>query len=185
VRTKRGREELPVDPWVVVAFSIFGLPVLVPFLIMAAFALLGFWPKFEGPLTQAVWITWMMVSCVIALVIVLVRGDVFSHAIRLGSLSGVRKYVEKVAKVRTRNLLGSTRLHVAVDYGRLEIAELLLDHGANPNASDVLRRTPLHVARRSGRDDIARLLIERGASADARDWRGRTPGELVARQLKE
>ncbi|MEM7243689.1 MAG: ankyrin repeat domain-containing protein [Acidobacteriota bacterium] len=52
-----------------------------------------------------------------------------------------------------------------------KIAALLLQHGADPEASSVLGGSPLHQALREGRLDVVEVLCEHGADLGARnDW---------------
>ncbi|HVM63144.1 MAG TPA: ankyrin repeat domain-containing protein [Verrucomicrobiae bacterium] len=60
-----------------------------------------------------------------------------------------------------------------------EIAEILLTHGADPNAKDLINQTPLHAAVVSGMTDIAELLIAHGADVNVRDVAGGTPLRLA------
>ena len=50
------------------------------------------------------------------------------------------------ANVNSRDVNGTTLLHAAAMTGNMEIAELLLDRGADPTAQDTLGRTPFDVA---------------------------------------
>ena len=70
---------------------------------------------------------------------------------------------------------GETPLHCAALWGRYEIAQLLIDAGANVNAQDDQGSTPLHEAARTGRVKLSQLLLDSGAKADARDDDGKTP----------
>jgi len=57
----------------------------------------------------------------------------------------------------------------AVDTGSIEIARLLLDHGADPNACGRSGKFPLYLAARSQSSDsvdILKLLIEHGADVN-------------------
>lgn len=54
--------------------------------------------------------------------------------------------------------------------GSTPVAQILLNHGADPNVADKSTRTrPLHDAARSGFLDTVRLLVLFGADPDARD----------------
>jgi ankyrin repeat protein len=66
-------------------------------------------------------------------------------------------------------------LQYAARDGRLEVAKVLLDAGADINSRDANDITPLIAAIVNNRVDVARLLIERGADVQAADWYGRTP----------
>lgn len=66
-----------------------------------------------------------------------------------------------------------TPLLCAVHYGRKEMVELLLMHGANVNRK--LSYTPLHGACQRNQPTIAKILIDAGADINAKDSRGRTP----------
>lgn len=65
-------------------------------------------------------------------------------------------------------------LHCAVIYGHLEMAECLLDHGADVNAQDLFQCTPLHYASMGGFTDIVDLLLRRGAEVNAVSSLGET-----------
>jgi hypothetical protein len=56
-----------------------------------------------------------------------------------------------------------TPLHVSCRRGLLDIAKLLIDHGADIHAANFRLDTPLHVACRTANRDIIRLLVARGA----------------------
>ncbi|KAH8983016.1 ankyrin repeat-containing domain protein [Lactarius akahatsu] len=74
-----------------------------------------------------------------------------------------------------------TPLHSACSWGRLEIARLLLDHGAKANAETDYGETPLHTAtngKYEPQEDgvrIAQLLLERGVDANAQRKDNYTP----------
>jgi ankyrin repeat protein len=71
-----------------------------------------------------------------------------------------------------------TVLMNAAALGYCEMVCLLLDRGANMEATDDLGQTALIVAADAGRVEIAALLIDRGAKIDAVDWCG---GSALAR----
>lgn len=59
------------------------------------------------------------------------------------------------------NLEGCTLLHIACETADIGMVELLLQYGANINATDMRGRTPLHRCILKGRSIIARLLLSR------------------------
>jgi len=78
------------------------------------------------------------------------------------------------------NPLGLTPLHYAARRGRRDVAILLLDKGANPNAKDKQKGTPLHAAARPGGEALVQLLLSRGAEAEPKDASGWTPLHYAA-----
>jgi len=72
-----------------------------------------------------------------------------------------------------------TRLHGAAKSGSWEVAEALLQSGADVAARDAQGRTPLHVAPNG---TMARLLVKWGAGVSATDDLGRMPLHYGARE---
>jgi ankyrin repeat protein len=67
-------------------------------------------------------------------------------------------------------------LHNAAVSGHRDLAELLLDRGADREARDgESGATPLYHAAAWGRNDVADLLLARGAEINARSKAGVTP----------
>jgi ankyrin repeat protein len=64
---------------------------------------------------------------------------------------------------------GRTPLHKAAEYGKVEIARMLIDAGANVNVQDEWGNTSLHVGASWGRYEIARMLIDAGADVNLQD----------------
>ena len=85
------------------------------------------------------------------------------------------------ALVRTKDQEGKPLLDRAIDLDRREIVVLLLDAGADPNASDGDKYTVLHSAAFWNRLEIAKLLIERHADVNACAKDGFTPLHEAAR----
>ncbi|XP_052183471.1 ADP-ribosylation factor GTPase-activating protein AGD3-like isoform X2 [Diospyros lotus] len=76
--------------------------------------------------------------------------------------------------------LGScSPLHLACQTADIGMVELLLQHGANINASDSRGQTPLHHSIIRGRTTIVKLLLTRGANPEVVDKEGKTPLQLV------
>ena len=71
--------------------------------------------------------------------------------------------------------LGRIPLHYAANEGRQHDAKLLLENGADPNATDDDARTPLHFAAQSGMLEMVTLLLSHGAEVNALDSNGNSP----------
>ena len=79
------------------------------------------------------------------------------------------------AYVDARRDFVETPLHLAVLANHVDMAQLLIEAGANVNAIYLnLYRTPLMLATIEGHTDMMKLLIEAGADLDARDEGVRT-----------
>jgi uncharacterized protein len=75
----------------------------------------------------------------------------------------------------SRETMKVTPLASASAANQLEIARVLIEHGANVNARASNDFTPLHESAASGRIEFAKLLLEHGADVNARDGDGKTP----------
>lgn len=71
---------------------------------------------------------------------------------------------------------GWTPLHLACFFGRPQIAEALIAHGADVHARsrNAMRNTPIHAAAGGRSRDAVRALLERGADINARQQGGWT-----------
>ena len=76
------------------------------------------------------------------------------------------------AGVNDKRDSGQTPLHFASKSGQTDVAALLIDLGADVNATDRLKQTPLHAACTEEHLDTAKLLLQRGAAVNARDIKG-------------
>nr|XP_024395266.1 ADP-ribosylation factor GTPase-activating protein AGD3-like isoform X2 [Physcomitrium patens] len=79
----------------------------------------------------------------------------------------------------TKDLQGCNLLHIACQIGDLSLVELLLQHGAQIEATDSLGRTPLHHCVLKGKNLCAKLLLTRGSKPRAPDITGKTPLEIA------
>jgi uncharacterized protein len=117
--------------------------------------------------------------------LLLARGaadDIFAATAR-----GDRASVESLLRgnpdlVRGHSSDGWTALALAGHFGRLEILQILLGYGADPNAvsHNLLGNTPLHAAIAGNQREAVALLIRNGANVNATDNGGWTPLHLAA-----
>ncbi|GMV82487.1 MAG: hypothetical protein AMXMBFR7_36710 [Planctomycetota bacterium] len=91
-------------------------------------------------------------------------------AASLGDLPGVRRHLERDAKLaQLQSSNGKRPLSCAAEFGHTKIVKLLLEHGADPNAteSDGYRAYPLYAAAKGRNLEMARALLDRGADPNA------------------
>ena len=87
----------------------------------------------------------------------------------------VRRLLEQGADPESRGPDGYTVLMVATKKGHGEIVEILLAHGADPNAQEArYGGTALMLAAESGNLEIVRALLDVGADVNARAEEGMT-----------
>ena len=99
-----------------------------------------------------------------------------------GNIEAVKQHLAAETDVNAKAEDGHTPLHIAAVNGKKEIAELLIDKGADVNAK-YDGWTPLHDAASYGHKEIAELLITNGADVNAKDIIGFTPLQFA--QTKE
>ncbi|KAM9550477.1 protein TANC1 isoform 5-T6 [Guaruba guarouba] len=75
----------------------------------------------------------------------------------------------------TDALWGETALTAAAGRGKLEVCELLLEHGAVVTRANRRGIPPLFCAVRQGHWQIAKLLVQHGSDVNLSDKQGRTP----------
>jgi ankyrin repeat protein len=108
--------------------------------------------------------------------------DVFDAA-ALGNTEVVREVLDTdAAQAEARSSEGFTPLHLAAFFGRIKVAELLLNRGADPEVttSNTLALRPLNSAAAGGHHVIAHLLLDRGADVDVRMAGGVAPLHAAA-----
>ena len=100
-------------------------------------------------------------------------------AVNRGILREVVHQIENGAELNIQkasdgSIIGAVPLLIAVDKDRLDIARVLLRHGADPNHPDILglKMTPFHLAVEEGKLPMVKLLREAGADVLLPDEHG-------------
>jgi uncharacterized protein len=109
-------------------------------------------------------------------------GAALTAAARHGDVARVRALLRQGAPVDALGKAGGTPLMSAAMEGHADVARVLLQAGANPNARtrpSQNRRgksgfTPLALAATNGKTEIAKMLLSKGAAANARVADGKT-----------
>ncbi|XP_041524795.1 ankyrin repeat and SOCS box protein 3 isoform X5 [Microtus oregoni] len=68
--------------------------------------------------------------------------------------------------IKTKTFEGFCALHLAVSQGHWKITQILLEAGADPNATTLEETTPLFLAVESGQIDVLKLLLQHGANVN-------------------
>jgi ankyrin repeat protein len=99
------------------------------------------------------------------------RGTCLHYAVLSGLPNLVKSLVTGLSPdVNSRNFFNDvTPLHLASREGYVEVARVLLEHGADAMTLDVDESTPLHLASERGHVEIARVLLERSADVNSQD----------------
>ncbi|MDX1924400.1 MAG: ankyrin repeat domain-containing protein [Rickettsiaceae bacterium] len=83
------------------------------------------------------------------------------------SIEKIHALLERGVSVNYATYYGLTPLYAACSKGKLEIAKLLIDKGADVNMKDnVFRESPLHLACAEGREGMVNLLLSSNATVD-------------------
>jgi ankyrin repeat protein len=104
------------------------------------------------------------------------RGGEIHKAVIKGNLNKVVALLKDHSElIESKNNLGMTPLHLAVEHNQLGIAALLLANGANVDARDQRRNTPLILAMFSyNHEEMVRLLLAKGADVNLANGQGKT-----------
>lgn len=95
--------------------------------------------------------------------------DIFNSCVA-GRKSAVIAMLDRdPALLESHSSDGWTPLHLAAFFGHLDLANALLDLGANVNARSTngLKNMPLHAASAGGHAEVVALLLKRGADVNA------------------
>jgi ankyrin repeat protein len=87
--------------------------------------------------------------------------------------------------LQSRESMKVSALHSAAAAGRLDIVQLLLDHGANPNLKAESDFRVLHEAAARGNLELAAVLLKAGADINAMSADGKTPLAFALEHKKE
>ncbi len=98
------------------------------------------------------------------------------EAAEKGDLEQVQRHLNAGSNIDALDRDKMSPLHYASFRGQMEIAELLIDKGANVNIKGQEGGvTPLHLAATKGNKEMVKLLISRGADVELTDKYGRKP----------
>ena len=76
--------------------------------------------------------------------------------------------------INKNDLDGSTALHLAVQTGRKEVSQVLIQYGADVNCQNKSLQTPVYLAAVGGHQDVLRMLISQGGDVNAKDSQEKT-----------
>ena len=104
------------------------------------------------------------------------HASTFLSSVENSEIQQVRAALEAGQDVNFFDPSNGTALHLAAKQGNADIAELLLDNGADTSIQTKKGgKSPLHLAAQSGHVEIVSLLIDRGANIELIDVKGETP----------
>ena len=104
------------------------------------------------------------------------------NAIKEGNIKEVRQLVESDVDANGRVTEELSLLHLAAQFGSVDIVKHLVEHGAAvTKENDSCRETVLHSACRGGSDKIVEYLLQHGAAKDInkKNSSGRSPLSLA------
>ncbi|KJV74698.1 ankyrin repeat-containing protein 09 [Orientia tsutsugamushi] len=106
------------------------------------------------------------------------------EAVKSGNIQAVRSLLCENSSLDYVNssddVSHNTALHYAVRACNLKIIDILLTHGANPNAKDMYNHTPFHYACSKGNLNVIKTLLKHGADSNAQNRNLDTPFHLAA-----
>ena len=111
------------------------------------------------------------------------EGKLLYQAAQSGDYQKCLSIIKKGADIEFyENSLGITPLWIAAQNGHTKICKLLLENGANIEATNIKGLTPLFIAVENHKVDICVLLIERGANINYKMMDGTTILWIIACQ---
>lgn len=104
------------------------------------------------------------------------------EAAAAGDLDAIRRFAATMDKLDGPDpKLGVTAMAWAAITDKPQAVELLIELGADPNATNWDGNTPLHAACFLGRESIARKLLDAGANAELKGREGARPADVMNR----
>ena len=99
------------------------------------------------------------------------------EAVRAGDLATANHWLDAGAPIDGKDAGGYSPLTIAAGLGQVQMVELLLVAGADPNLLDSrMGASALHKAAQGGNPEVARLLLDHGAFVDMQSpTLGQTP----------
>ena len=86
-------------------------------------------------------------------------------AVKMGRVDEVKDFLARAPQiVNNKDNMGNTLLHLAAVNGRVDVAQVLLDAGADVNARDNDGYTPVKVAMDEAQTDMAKFLESQGGT---------------------
>lgn len=76
--------------------------------------------------------------------------------------------------INREDLDGSTALHLAVQTGRKEVSQVLIQYGADVNSKNKNLQTPIYLSAVGGHQDVLKMLILQGGDVNARERQQKT-----------
>ncbi|GAA5816646.1 hypothetical protein MFLAVUS_010176 [Mucor flavus] len=106
---------------------------------------------------------------------------------RLASSGNIAKLKEMLSDPTVRPLIdidardsdGTPPLIYAACFGKVEVAQVLIEHGANIDAQDSFGWSALMWATNNSHESLVKILLENGASATTKSSKGRTVFDFV------
>ena len=98
----------------------------------------------------------------------------------MGNLKEIKSHVAFGSDLDIKDAYGSTALNIASTFGHPEIAKVLIEGGANPNAISLDGSTALHSASFFCYTEIVETLLKAGVDTEVRNNFGSTAGEAVS-----
>ena len=124
------------------------------------------------------------------------KNSLFSSDIKISYKTELFQQIEKnnvkkvseilkidISQINEYNTDGLTPLHLGVINGNIQIINLLLEKGANPNALSLSKsRSPLHfcyIYQNQNKEEIIKVLISHGAKPNIKDIKNRKPSDYL------